>query len=86
MIVDPLRPNDRPLLLLITRADRLLEVVPAETFMLVRLVAMLAVTVEAFNPKLTLLALPKVRAERLFEVVPALTLMLLSRPAVDGTV
>ena len=45
-----------------------------------------AVMVEPFNPKLTLLEFEKVMAERLLDVVPALTLILEINPAVDGTV
>jgi hypothetical protein len=67
-------------------ADRLLLVVPAETLMLVRLVATDAVTVEAFNPNDTPLELLNVTAVRLFEVVPALRLTAEINPAVDGTV
>jgi hypothetical protein len=49
----------------------LLEVVPAEKLMLVRLVAIEAVMVEPFSPKLTLLLLEKVMTDRLLDVVPA---------------
>ena len=56
-------------------ADRLFEVVPAETLIAVRLVATDAVIVEALSPKLTPLEFEKVMADRLFEVVPAETLI-----------
>jgi hypothetical protein len=71
----PLRPNETPLLLLKTNADRLLLVVPALRFTAVRLVAIDAVTVDALSPKLTLLAFENVKALAKFDVVPADTLI-----------
>ena len=75
VITDPFKPNDTPFELENVNADRLLEVVPAETLMLVRLVATEPVKTEPFRPKLTLLPLLNVNAERLLLVVPALTLI-----------
>jgi hypothetical protein len=69
-------PNDIPLELLNVIALRLLLVVPALTFMFVRLVATEAVIVEAFSPKETPFELLNVTALRLLLVVPALKLTL----------
>lgn len=57
-------PKLTPFELLKVRADRLLLVVPAETLMFVRLVAIDAVTVEPFSPKLTPFRLLNVIADR----------------------
>jgi hypothetical protein len=69
-------------------ADARLDVVPADTLMLpwVEATVAVAVTVEPFNPKDTLLEFENVTADMRLDVVPALTLMLLRSPAVDGTV
>jgi hypothetical protein len=58
VIVDPLRPNETPLLFENTTADKLFDVVPADTLMFVRLVAMLAVMTDEFDmPNVTPLLL-----------------------------
>src|SRR5260221_3944123 len=75
-MVDPLRPKLTLLLFEKTSALRLLLVVPADTLMLVRLVATEPVIVEPFKPKLTPLLFENVIAERLLLVVPPLKLTL----------
>lgn len=72
----PFSPKLTPFRLLNVIALRLLEVVPADTLMLVRLVAMEAVTVEPLSPKLTPLLFEYTIFDRFPEVVPALKLML----------
>ena len=76
VMTDPFNPKVIPPALSKVKAERLLDVVPAETLMLVRLVATLAVSVPAFNPNDTLLPFENEICERLFDVVPALKLML----------
>jgi hypothetical protein len=56
-------------------AERLFDVVPALTLMFVSEVAIDAVIVEAFKPKLTPFELENVNAEARFDVVPALRLI-----------
>ena len=53
VMTEPFKPNETLLLFENVRAERLLLVVPAETLMFVRLVAIDAVIVEALRPKLT---------------------------------
>jgi hypothetical protein len=83
VIVDPLSPKLTPFELLNVMAERLFEVVPADTLMAVRLVAIEPVMVEPLRPKLTPFELLNVTALRLFEVVPAEKLIL---PCVLATV
>lgn len=79
VIVDPLSPKETLLLLDSVKADRLLDVVPAD-----RLRACDAVIVEPFSPKETPFEFEKVIADRLLDVVPALTLMFVSEVATDA--
>lgn len=78
-----MRPKARPFEFDSTSADRLFEVVPAETLMFVNELATLAlaVIVEPFRPKETLLLLLSTNALRLLLVVPALRLMFVSELA-----
>lgn len=71
VMVEPLIPNETLFELLNVMAERLLEVVPALMLMLVRLVAIDAVTVLTFSPNVTPLELENTAWPRAMLVVPA---------------
>src|SRR5271165_7595338 len=73
---EPSKPNETLLAFENVMADTLLDVVPALTLMFVRLVAMLAVIVDALRPKLTPFEFENVKALARLLVVPAERLML----------
>ena len=80
---EPFNPNETLLRLLKVRADRLLEVDPAETLIAVRLVATLAVMVDAESPKVTPFDAEKTNDEAVLVVPLAARAML---PCVLATV
>lgn len=84
--VDPFNPNVMPFEFEKVIAERLLLVVPADTFMFVSDVATDPVSVLPFRPNETPFEFEKVTAERLFDVVPAETLMFVSEVATEPVI